>query len=89
MPPFLLIALAVVAVLLILRARQGGGAAGEAGRPAGGIGRLFGGGSKCSGCRHAKRIFDDGTLCTFGNRETFKNSVHVSNCVDHSGRKAH
>lgn len=83
MPPLLLIALAVVAVLFILRTRQGG----SGGKTStGGLGHLFAGRSKCSGCRHAKKIFDDGTLCTFGRRETFKNSVHVSNCIDRAPR---
>ncbi len=39
--------------------------------------------SKCSDCVHARKVFDDGTLCGFGKSETFKNSVHVQNCVDH------
>lgn len=42
--------------------------------------------AKCSTCRHCRQAFDDGTLCTFGNRETFKNTVHVQNCVDHQPR---
>jgi hypothetical protein len=42
--------------------------------------------SKCSTCRFARKVFDDGTLCTFGTRETFKNNVHVQNCVDHRPR---
>ena len=42
--------------------------------------------SKCQTCRHCRKAFDDGTLCTFGNRETFKNTVHVQNCVDHEPR---
>jgi hypothetical protein len=38
---------------------------------------------KCADCRHRRKIFPDGTLCGFGKRETFKNEVHVANCVDH------
>lgn len=41
---------------------------------------------KCATCRHCRKLFDDGTLCGFGSRETFKNAVHVDNCMDY--RKA-
>ena len=47
----------------------------------GGIGG--GGGSKCKTCKHRRKVFDDGTLCGFGNKETFKNTVHVQNCIDY------
>lgn len=74
--------LLVVLILLIVGAARAGGP-------------LFGGvkdslpgarRSKCSDCVHARKIFDDGTLCGFGRSETFKNAVHVGNCVDHRKR---
>ena len=43
--------------------------------------------SKCGSCRHCAREFEDGTLCTFGARETFKNSVHVANCADWEAKR--
>ena len=44
-------------------------------------------GFKCATCRHCKALFDDGALCRYGDRETYKNPVHISNCTDYqSGR---
>lgn len=34
----------------------------------------------CSTCRHCKQEFDDGVICMFADRETFKNEVHIANC---------
>lgn len=54
--------------------------------------RLFlsGGGAttnaKCAGCIHRGRLDEDGVLCRFGQRETFKNSVHIANCTDFESR---
>lgn len=39
--------------------------------------------SKCGSCRFCRKEFDDGTLCGFGEKETFKNPVHVQNCTDY------
>ncbi len=38
---------------------------------------------KCATCRNCKEIFDDGVLCVFEGRETFKNETHIANCPDH------
>ncbi|MBK8978889.1 MAG: hypothetical protein IPM29_23560 [Planctomycetes bacterium] len=67
---YLLIAVVLIAVVLSTRARGG---------PPGVL-------TKCRGCRHARKLFPDGTLCGFGKREVFKNEVHVGNCVDRSPR---
>ena len=40
----------------------------------------------CASCQHAKKLFDDGVMCTFGARETFKNPTHIANCMDHEPR---
>lgn len=37
---------------------------------------------KCSTCRHAGLLDEDGVLCRYGARETFKNTVHIGNCLD-------
>ncbi len=50
------------------------------------IARAAGASSKCASCRHAGKVFEDGTLCKFAGRETFKNEVHVNNCTDHQPR---
>jgi hypothetical protein len=41
---------------------------------------------KCHDCRHCRRLFDDGVMCGFGNREVFKNSRHIAMCGDWSPR---
>lgn len=41
---------------------------------------------KCSTCRHAGLLDEDGVLCRYGARETFKNSVHIGNCLDFQPR---
>jgi len=38
---------------------------------------------KCATCKNCKTLFNDGVLCAFGNRETFKNETHIANCHDH------
>jgi len=38
---------------------------------------------KCSTCRHCKRVDADGSICRYGNKETFKNPVHIQNCNDY------
>ncbi len=48
-----------------------------------------GGGSsrfQCGTCRHCKTEFDDGVICMFQGRETFKNEVHIANCNSHQRR---
>ena len=59
-------------VWIVVRAFRGSGAAGAG--PTG---------DKCASCRYCRTVFHDGTLCSFGPREVFKNEVHVSNCVDY------
>ena len=41
---------------------------------------------KCATCRHCGQLFDDGSICVYGTRETFKNMVHIKNCVDYEKR---
>lgn len=36
----------------------------------------------CASCRHCRGLFDDGALCGFGSKETFKNETHIANCMD-------
>lgn len=43
---------------------------------------------KCRDCAHCRGIVSDGVICGFGNREVFKNEVHIANCVDHRRRAA-
>lgn len=38
---------------------------------------------KCRTCEHAARLFHDGVICRYGEKETFKNLVHIDNCPDY------
>ena len=38
---------------------------------------------KCRTCRHCRKLFHDGARCGYGDREVFKNSVHITNCRDY------
>lgn len=38
---------------------------------------------KCETCRSCGKIFDDGVMCQFQGRETFKNETHIGNCIDY------
>ena len=38
---------------------------------------------KCATCRNCKEMFDDGVICAFESKETFKNETHIANCPDH------
>lgn len=40
------------------------------------------GGFPCETCRNCKTLFDDGVICSFGSKETFKNETHIANCKD-------
>ncbi len=73
------VVLAVVAVYLVYlvaRHLMGGGL---------GIGGGSGG-FKCATCKSCGKLFDDGVLCRFQGRETFKNETHIRNCIDHEKR---
>lgn len=41
---------------------------------------------KCKTCRHCKRVDQDGSICMYGSKETFKNPVHIENCTDYQQR---
>ena len=41
---------------------------------------------KCATCKSCGRLFDDGVLCQFEGRETFKNETHIGNCIDYRPR---
>ena len=41
---------------------------------------------KCADCVHCGKLFDDGVLCRFNDKETFKNETHIGNCIDHKRR---
>ena len=43
-------------------------------------------GFKCETCRSCGKLFDDGVLCQFQGRETFKNETHIANCLDYKKR---
>ena len=49
-------------------------------------GPIRGRGFKCQTCRSCGRLFDDGVLCRFQGRETFKNETHIRNCPDYEPR---
>ncbi len=67
----LLLAVVVYLIYVVVRAILGGD------RP---------GGRKkfpCATCRNRGKMFDDGVMCKFRGRETFKNETHISNCIDY------
>jgi hypothetical protein len=74
-----LIGLVLVAgiIYLIVRLTRRGGLRG----PRGGKKRF-----KCHDCRHCRRLFDDGVMCGYGDREVFKNARHIAMCGDWSRR---
>lgn len=37
---------------------------------------------KCATCKNCGTLFDDGVLCRFGSKETFKTEAHIANCQD-------
>lgn len=74
---YLLVALVIYFVYLIARKVMGRGL------------NLTGGGRprfKCETCRSCGRLFDDGVMCQFQGRETFKNETHIGNCIDYEAR---
>ena len=42
----------------------------------------------CATCRHRGKLFDDGVLCRFDDREVFKNETHIRNCIDYERERA-
>jgi hypothetical protein len=38
---------------------------------------------KCATCRHCGHMDNDGVICRYLNRETFKTPVHIQNCMDY------
>ena len=67
----LLLALAAVGAIVIFR-------------------RLFGGTRvpdvKCATCTHCRKLFHDGVMCGFQEKEVFKNPVQIDMCPDHEPR---
>jgi len=82
-----IVGLVFLVVLIVSLVRSFLGAGSGSGSRGGGTG--IGGllkrdpGFKCKTCRHAGKVFDDGALCRYGNRETFKNPTHIANCMDY------
>ena len=72
---YLLLALTIYGVYLIARKVMGRGLIGDGRSP-----------FKCETCRSCGRLFDDGVLCQFQGRETFKNETHIRNCIDYEAR---
>ena len=75
-PELLAMALAIYLVYLVARKVMGKGLGGGSRRSS----------FQCETCRSCGRLFDDGVLCQFQGRETFKNETHIANCVDHEPR---
>jgi hypothetical protein len=36
---------------------------------------------RCATCRHCARLMPDGVMCRFGDKEVFKNAIHIENCL--------
>ena len=41
---------------------------------------------KCVDCIHCRKLFRDGVLCGFREKEVFKNPAHIDMCVDRTIR---
>ena len=67
------IALLVGIVYLVMRLTRGGGLR---------RGRKY----KCHNCRYMRRMFDDGSMCSYGSSEVFKNPRHIAMCPDWAPR---
>ncbi|MFQ5600034.1 MAG: hypothetical protein ACE5G2_05720 [Candidatus Krumholzibacteriia bacterium] len=37
---------------------------------------------KCHDCLYMRKVFDDGAMCSYGDREVFKNPRHIAMCPD-------
>ena len=75
-----LIALVVYVVYRVVR----NAFAGALGGGGGGSGSKF----KCATCKNCKNLFDDGVICVFDRKETFKNEIHIANCHDYERGRA-
>lgn len=68
---FLMVAVAAVSILVIVR-------------------QVFGGreprNAKCATCSHCRKLFHDGVMCGFEQREVFKNQAQVNMCPNHEPR---
>ncbi len=42
---------------------------------------------KCADCIHCRKLFRDGVICGFREKEVFKNPAHIDMCVDHTVRR--
>lgn len=40
----------------------------------------------CATCVNCGKLFDDGVMCRFGDREVFKTDAHVKMCIDYRKR---
>lgn len=70
-----LIGLVLVAgvIWLVLRFTRGGGMP-KFGKRRGRV--------KCYDCLHQRKLFDDGVMCGYGDRQVFKNKRHIALCPD-------
>ena len=66
-----LVALAVVGAIMILRRL---------------FGRTRGSDVKCATCIHCRKLYHDGVMCGFREKEVFKNPAQINMCPDHELR---
>jgi len=45
-----------------------------------------GSGFKCRTCRHCRKLYDDGVMCGYRDKQTFKNPAQIDMCPDHTPR---
>jgi len=45
-----------------------------------------GSGFKCKTCRHCRKLYDDGVMCMYEDKEVFKNPAQIGMCPDHEKR---
>ncbi len=45
-----------------------------------------GSGFKCKTCRHCRKVYDDGVMCRYLDKQVFKNPAQINMCPDHERR---
>ncbi len=72
---FIVLGLIIYMIFRIIRPRSHSGKSSRKSRNRSGF--------KCEFCIHCGNVFDDGVNCLYRGKKTFKNAVHIQNCIDY------